>query len=245
MAEGETLEFGVQAMDNDGTASLSIENLPDSNFILTWPGGPDACIFWFEPDYIQAGSYQVRFIAVDDGLVADTQEVVINVAEAGNQAPVWSYTLPDTIDVFPSLLFDTTVLATDPEGGAVTLDATPIIPNATWDTLNSEGTYSFTADVGQVGSVFEILFIATDPLGVADTMITHLAVQSVYLRGDTDANGLYTLNDVVYLSSFIFREGPSPHPVETADVDGSGAVNVSDVVYMVNFLYNAGPRPPQ
>ncbi|MCK4607325.1 MAG: hypothetical protein KAU35_08530 [candidate division Zixibacteria bacterium] len=243
MDEGDTLAFWVRSHDDDGISTMSVENLPDSNCLLDLPVDSVA-MFEFRPDYIQAGQYFVSFIAIDDNLAADTLVIEINVAEAGNQAPVWSTPLPDTIDVFVSIAFDTTVSATDPEGGGVILEATPIIPNASWDTANGEGIYAFTPAVDQAGSVYQVLFIATDELGVADTMITHFNVTSA-LRGDTDSDDVYTMNDVVFLAAYIFRSGPAPHPLESGDADMSGAVNVADIAYMINFLYNFGPRPPQ
>ncbi len=223
---------------------LSVEGLPDSNYTLYYPVVDSMVVFEFWPDYVQAGQYLVSFIAVDDDLAADTLVIEINVAEAGNQAPVWSTPLPDTIDVFVGIFFGTTVSAIDPEGSGVTLEATPVIPNATWDTANGEGIYALLPDVDQAGSVFQVFFIAADELGLADTVITHFNVSNS-MRGDTDSDDVYSMNDIVFLSAYVFRGGPAPHPIASGDADMNGSVNVADIAYMINFLYNFGPRPPQ
>ncbi|MEA3296947.1 MAG: hypothetical protein U9R56_03705, partial [candidate division Zixibacteria bacterium] len=243
LMEGESLNFSVQALDDDGIATLTVENVPDSNCSIVQPTD-DAIMFSFNPDFIQAGQYLISFIAVDNDMAADTQIVEINVSEAGNQAPVWSITLPDTTDVFVGILSETIVSAVDPEGEAVTLEATPVVTNATWDTTGGEGTYAFTPAAVQIDSVYEVLFIATDPTPIVDTMITHFRVLTS-MRGDVDGNELYTINDVIFLAGYVFREGPDPNPLEAGDVDLSGTINVADVAYMVNYLYNFGPRPPQ
>ena len=241
--EGSSLVFGVQAFDDDGTASLSVENLPAANALINQPTA-DILLFDFSPDYTQAGSYQVRFIALDNGLAADTQLIDIDVIEVGNQAPVWSFTLPDTVDVFATISFDTTVSATDPEGQTVTVNASPVVRNAAWLPAGSEGTYVYAPEPDQIDSLYEVTFTATDDLALTNTMITVFRVNA-FMRGDADANSMYSINDVIVLAGYIFRASTDPNPMEAGDVDLSGTVNVADVAYMVNFLYNAGPRPPQ
>ncbi|MCK4462452.1 MAG: hypothetical protein KAW46_11650, partial [candidate division Zixibacteria bacterium] len=243
ITEGQTFSLNAQAVDDRDIPTLVVENLPDSNYTLDQPSN-DMAIFSFTPDFTQAGQYFLSYIATDNDMAADTQIIEINVAEAGNQPPVWSVTLPDTIDVFVDFPWIQALTATDPEGTPVTLEATPVITNATWDTTGGVGTYYFAADFGQVGQVYEISFIATDSSGLVNTMITHLNVVSL-LRGDVDGDNKYTLNDIVVLASYIFRGGAAPNPMDAGDADMSGTVDVADIVYMINFLYHAGPRPPQ
>ena len=243
ITEGQTITLNAWAVDDRDIPTLVVENLPDSNYTLDQPSS-DIATFSFTPDFTQAGQYFLSFIATDNDMAADTQIIEINVGEAGNQPPVWSITLPDTIDVFVTFPWIQALTATDPEATPVTLEATPVIANASWDTTGGVGTYYFAPDFNQVGEVFQVSFIATDGTGLADTMITNLNVVSM-LRGDIDGNNKYTLNDVVLLAGYIFRGGEAPDPMDVGDADMSGAVDVADIVYMINFLYHAGPRPPQ
>ena len=242
--EGETLAFNVQAVDPDGTIpTLQVENLPDSNYSVSQPSA-DIAIFMFTPSFTQAGLYQISFIAEDDSLAADTQIVEINVVDAGNQPPAFSFILPDTVPVWTTILYDTTIEAFDPEGYDIVLEAFGLPANSTWDTTGGVGSFAFTPDNAQIGSVYPVQFVVTDITSASDTMTCHFVVSS-FLRGDTDANSKYTVNDIVVLAAYMFRGGPEPAPLESADSDGSGEVNVADLAYIVNFMYHAGPRPPQ
>jgi len=246
ITEGDSLVFTVTADDPDGPApTLSAENLPDSNAtfeLILYNYGT----FSFYPDYLQAGQYLPRFIAVDSLGLADTQVVEINVAEAANQPPSFTTILPDTIEVFAGIQHDTTVQATDPELDSIVLAAVFTWPDANFvDHGDGTGTFTCIPDLGNVGSVYQVVFTATDnPGGAADTIITHYHVNS-FARGDVDGNTKYTMNDIVFLISYLFRGGAAPTPIEAGDVDQSGAINVSDIAYLVNYLYNSGPRPPQ
>jgi len=243
ISEGEYFELSAQAVDDQGSPNLRVENLPDSNYTLFQPTA-SVITFEFTPDFTQAGQYFLSFIATDNQAAADTAVIEINVTDAGNQPPVWSETLADTIDVFVGFPWTQVLTATDPESTPVTLEAAPVPTNASWDTTGGVGTYYFDPDFTQVGQVFQVAFIATDGTALTNVMVIHLSVQNL-LRGDIDGNDKYTLNDVVILAGYIFRSGEAPYPMAAGDADMSGTVDVADIVYMINFLYHAGPRPPQ
>jgi hypothetical protein len=246
ITEGDSLVFDVAAADPDGpdpildTADIPINATWQLN--LTYWG-----TFKFYPDYSQAGQYFPQFIAIDNEGLADTQVIEINVAGVGNQPPSFTTTLPDTIDVYVDIQHLTDLVAVDPDLDSIVLDAVHSIPvGANFvDNGNGTGTFAYTPEVTEIGSVFQVIFSATDyPAGIADTIITHYRVNT-FKRGDTDNDNKYTMNDIVLLINFLFRGSVAPEPLEAGDVDQSGAINVSDVAYLVNFLYNSGPRPPQ
>lgn len=64
-----------------------------------------------------------------------------------------------------------------------------------------------------------------------------------HLCGDSDANGLINISDVVYLIAYIFNQGPEPQPYEAGDVDCNSLVNISDAVYLVSFIFGSGLPP--
>ncbi|MGB2696492.1 MAG: tandem-95 repeat protein, partial [Candidatus Zixiibacteriota bacterium] len=75
--EAQTLEFRVSAADPDGDALiLSAEDVPTNAAFVD--SGNGAGSFIFNPDYDQAGGYNVRFIA-SDGTLADSELVAITV----------------------------------------------------------------------------------------------------------------------------------------------------------------------
>jgi hypothetical protein len=247
ITEGDSLVFTVVAADPDGPApTLSTANFPAN---ATWlPGAQNFGTFRFYPSYVQAGQYFPKFIVTDNQGLADTQIIEINVAEAGNQRPYFTTNLLDTIEVFAGVQTVTNVVANDPDLDLMILTASPILAGAKFDISstpgNIKGTYTYTPAMGDIDSVYTVTFIVTDPAAAADTLITHYRVHG-FLRGDTDSDYKYTMNDIVYLNNYLFRNGPEPEPLESGDVDHSGEINVSDITYLINYLYKSGPRPPQ
>jgi len=165
--EGDSLSFGVSATDPDGTIpTLSITTTlpPNAAFVDSGNGHGS---FSFKPTYLQAGLYQLNFRA-SDGLLHDDENVLIQVREAGNQAPILA-TLPDTLGVLEGNQVLLLLSATDPESQAITLTLTPAVPNAALaDSGNGKGLFSMTPDFCQADTL-DLSFIATDALGAADT----------------------------------------------------------------------------
>ncbi|MDD4052603.1 MAG: tandem-95 repeat protein, partial [candidate division Zixibacteria bacterium] len=92
VAEGANLNFNATATDVDGTTpTLSAVDVPANATFVN--NGDGTGTFNFDPDYTQAGGYDVTFIATD-GVLADTEIVTITVTDGGNQAPVVS-DIPD------------------------------------------------------------------------------------------------------------------------------------------------------
>jgi uncharacterized delta-60 repeat protein len=68
-------------------------------------------------------------------------------------------------------------------------------------------------------------------------------VQTHFLRGDANGDGVVNVADIVYVVNFLYRGGDPPVSVEAGDANCDGIVNVADVVYLVNYLYKGGPPP--
>ncbi len=69
------------------------------------------------------------------------------------------------------------------------------------------------------------------------------SVSTFRARGDTNADGIIDVADVVYLLNYLFKGGPAPVPLWTADTNGDDLVEVADVVYLLNYLFKGGPPP--
>jgi len=246
--EGETVYFRVVADDGDGSTppTLSVTGMPDSNATFDYDGTIGE--FTFNPDFTQAGSYLITFTVVDELGASISADVQIDIIEAGNQSPSFASEIrqmEDTLHVPVGQTYEIFVSPTDPELDPISIEAFPIIEGASF-VDNGDGTaiYQFTADSSYMDSVIEVTFVATDyPAGATDTLVTYSLVVS-YLRGDLDDNNKFTMNDIAYLISFLFRDGPSPNVEETADVDGDGSVNIGDVSYLIYYVYYYGPQPP-
>ncbi|MBI5267821.1 MAG: hypothetical protein HY851_11380, partial [candidate division Zixibacteria bacterium] len=244
IVEGTTLTFTVTASDPDGGSITSFTSsaLPAN---ATFTGTLTSKVFTFRPSFTQAGNYGVTFTAIKTGGLTTSQIVNITVTDAGNQSPIFSTVLADTLNCPVNVMTQLVVRATDPELSPITLTETPVIINSSWvDSTNGTGVFSYFPDNLDLGSLNRVTFIARDPLGAADTLSTVLRVVS-FLRGDVDNNSRYTMNDLAYLITYLYRGGPPPTTMETADVDRDGSANISDVTYLINFLYLNGPRPPQ
>lgn len=65
-----------------------------------------------------------------------------------------------------------------------------------------------------------------------------------YICGDINGDDKINLLDPVYLTAYLFKNGPAPDPLERGDVDCSETVpDLNDLVYIVNYIFNQGPEP--
>ncbi|MBN1422900.1 MAG: hypothetical protein JXP34_29250 [Planctomycetes bacterium] len=65
-----------------------------------------------------------------------------------------------------------------------------------------------------------------------------------FVRGDVDADGVYTIGDAIAFLSFLFGGaaiGPCP---DAADADDDGTYTLGDGVFILNYLFASGPEPP-
>ncbi len=65
-----------------------------------------------------------------------------------------------------------------------------------------------------------------------------------FLRGDVNGSGTIELGDVVYLITYLYKNGPTPIPLLAGDVNCNDTVELGDVVYLISYLYKGGPPPP-
>jgi hypothetical protein len=244
ITEGAALTFSVTASDPDGGSitALSVTPLLTST---SFSGALPTRTFTFMPNFLAAGTYDFTFTATKTGGLTSSQIVHIVVTEAGNQNPIFSTVLADTINCPVNILTRIVVRATDPDLNSITITGLPIVINGSYlDSLNGTGVYNYLPDNLDLGAINRITFIARDPSLAADTVTTVLRV-TAFLRGDVDNNAKYTMNDLAYLIGYLYREGPVPASMVASDVDRDGGVNIGDVTYLINFLYLNGPRPPQ
>ncbi|MFH1701310.1 MAG: FlgD immunoglobulin-like domain containing protein [Candidatus Zixiibacteriota bacterium] len=176
--ENDTLTFFVVATDpNSIGVVLSADSMPtNSDFIYD---GGDTAIYRFRPDYTQAGTYNVYFMAYD-GLFTDTAIVGITVTEIGNQQPEF---IPlDSQAVAEGEILNFTVSASDPEGADVHLFMLDTLPNSTFD--ESTGEFTFIPGPTQAG-IYDVEFLATDSIdGSPDYASSKLTVTITVNEGD-------------------------------------------------------------
>jgi hypothetical protein len=238
--EGGTLTVGITGFHPGG---LSIEifgqNLPLNSTLAGFGGSK---VFRFTPSYVQAGIYTVLFYA-SDGVMADSEYVTITVTEAGNQAPYFQSTFPDTQIVAVGDSIMNHIVAIDPDLGALVLTCFNPPPNTVFvDSGNGRGSTKFKPSAGQVWATYLFRYYVTDPAGAADTMRKWIRVVA-FMRGDSNNDGIVNIADISYLISYVFRGGPAPGVLEAADANNDALVNVSDALFLVNYIFRSGPPP--
>ena len=244
--EGENVTFYVGVLDEDAVVapSLRAENMPSSNATFIYSSSTRIAQVSFTPDFTQAGTYLVSFIATDDRSAVDTGIVQIDVIEAGNQPPGFEQTLPDTLLVPSTHQYEIAITPYDPEHDSLTIEVSPMLPGASWvDQGDGVWIYSFTPGSDEIGSVYELTFIVTDyPSLATDTLIVHPRIVA-FLRGDIDADNVYSIKDIAFLIDYLFRDGQEPPVLEAADVDTNGSVTLSDISYLIYYMFRSGPQP--
>ena len=155
VAEGQTLQFTVSAIDADGdTLFYSATNLP--------PGAtfnPFTRVFTWTPDFMQEGNYpNVEFTVTDDGnpMELDTELITITVGNV-NRAPVFDPL--GSQEVLEEQLLTFNVNATDPDGDAFVLSAENLPSGSSFD--SQAGTFSWTPTLSQAGN-YVVTFKTTD-----------------------------------------------------------------------------------
>ncbi len=242
VVEGDTLEFGIHASDVDlDSIILDTLNVPlNAAFVDSGNGGGS---FTFTPDFTQADTYYVTFIA-EDTVGATDSEVVEIVVQNVNRPPV--LILDPLIDSTDVIVGDTCILhlwSTDPDGQSLTL-STDILPTNSdfYDSGNGSGLFRFYPRHMQEDSVYHVTFIASDTF-LADSQTVAMRVIITHVPGDANGDGSVNVGDVVYLVTYLYRNGPAPLPEDAGDANCDGPINVGDVVYLVSYLYRGGPPP--
>ena len=67
----------------------------------------------------------------------------------------------------------------------------------------------------------------------------------VFLRGDTDGNGIYTLGDAVQVLERLFagREEFTSGCDDAGDSDDNGVFTIGDAIWLLNYQFAGGPPP--
>jgi hypothetical protein len=49
--------------------------------------------------------------------------------------------------------------------------------------------------------------------------------------------------DIIFLISYLYKDGHPPDPIERGDANCDGAVDIGDVIFLINYLFKDGPAP--
>jgi hypothetical protein len=233
VTEGATLGFTVTATDVDGTTpSFSAEGLPTNATLVDNVNG--SANFSFTPDFTQAGSYNVRFIA-SDGVLTDSELVVITVTESGNIAPVFAAIGDFIVNEGDSLVV--TVTATDADGGSVypALSVSTTLEHFTFvDNHNGTGRLVYRPNYYSSG-LDTINFFATDygtpqRTTTAISAVTTVEVNQAPAFVQVPAHGVAVGDSLI----FTIQASDSTDPVSTHRVILSGISLPSNATFVDN-----------
>ena len=71
-----------------------------------------------------------------------------------------------------------------------------------------------------------------------------IEVQASFVRGDSNADDVLNLVDMVYTLNYLFTLGVAPPCLDAADTNDDGAINLVDVIDLGNHLFVFAPPPP-
>jgi len=65
-----------------------------------------------------------------------------------------------------------------------------------------------------------------------------------FTRGDANDDGVITLADAIFVTKYLYAQGPTPLPeVDSGDARCDGRVNILDAVFLINHVLRGGPAP--
>jgi hypothetical protein len=77
---------------------------------------------------------------------------------------------------------------------------------------------------------------------IINTIVEYaILIDVLHYRGDVNRSGSVELGDIVFLISYLYKDGPPPIPLSTGDVNCDGVVSLGDMVFLISFLYRGGP----
>jgi hypothetical protein len=235
--------------DEDGDFDLAIAN-PDSDKVsVLWNNGNGA--FWPHTFYSVGDGPQSLFCADLDGdgdadiatanNLSDNVSVLLN---NGNR--VFSSPSDFAVGDGPTSIFGADL---DADGDIDLVTANGNSDNISLLLNNGDGT--FAPHVVLPAGDYPFAVFVADLEGDGDLDLTtanrnsdNLSILLNFLRGDCNGDGVIALGDVVYLITYLYKNGPAPIPLQAGDLNCNGVVDLGDVVYIITYLYKAGPPPP-
>jgi hypothetical protein len=64
-----------------------------------------------------------------------------------------------------------------------------------------------------------------------------------FTLGDATRDGIINLADAIYILNYLFKDGPAPDPLATADVNCDQTVNMADALCLLIYLFRDGDPP--
>ena len=167
--ENQLLSLLVKAHDPDSNSSnpqypvLRAEFVDSAGYTFN-DNGNGTGEFFFRPNFVQSGIYNVDFVATDSGGLFAIEPFQLTVFDAGNQPPNLD-PIPDAT-ILERTTFELGITAMDPDTTKPALSPGVLPANAQFfDSGNGAGAFTFTPDETQYGDSsldYPVWFYATD-----------------------------------------------------------------------------------
>jgi hypothetical protein len=174
--ENATLTFPINATDADGdTITYSVQQLP--------PGATFASPFVWTPDYDDAGTYQVTFVA-SDGSLSDSETVTITVNNI-NRPPAAANDSAVTDEDTDITTGNVLTNDTDGDGDTITVATFTQASHGTV-AYNGDGTFTYTPAANYNGND-SFTYTVSDGNGGTDTATVQLSITAINDSPDISA----------------------------------------------------------
>ncbi len=204
--ENAALSFTINATDPDSEPITYLaQNLPSGATLDAQTGD-----FAWTPSYIQAGSYQVRFIASDDNS-HDSETITITVSNV-NRPPVLGAISDPSVD--ENNLLNISVSATDPDGQTLTYSVSGLPAGAAF----ASQTFTWTPSYDQAGN-YAVTFTADDGQD-QDSQVVTITVINVNRAPVFTAIG----------NKSVWSDDPLTFTIDATDPDGDAVTYSADTV---------------
>lgn len=233
VSSGDAITLNIKATDpNGGTPEITASNLPSDAIFMDMQDGT-ARLLWTPTSSDEGKTFSVE-ITASDGELKDTGIIKINVTQGGvsNHPPVWQSCLSQTANViYVEEIFAFTLIATDPDGDALTLTMASTLPGANF-TDNGDGTglFSWRPMDSQVGS-HSVEFIAVDEQSNEVSLLCEISVlkkdEACHILPSYEYTKAVDLTDKLDLHSY-------SRAVAVEDVNGDGSNEI--IVVYENYL---------
>ncbi len=235
------VSYRVEIDDDPAIGSPDISAAPtDNKFSWTTLAIADGEYYWrvkaFRPSTDDSTEYSVIWSFILD---TETPAAAVPVSPSGGEI---------IIDSLPTLVWSgTTNKEGSPEYFGVELSDDPAFGDGSFlfDTTvaSTESSVTVTMPLPHEGW-FYWRVNAFDQAGNESGFSDAANFEFVrYICGDADGDLNVIVSDAVFIVNYIFKGGPAPMPLESADVNLDGMINVGDAVYIINYIFKGGPPP--
>ena len=201
-----------------------------------WPND-NRMLFTYASILLAAGREEDRFyLRYNVGELNDWEGFDQPIGFALGDDFIW----PDTQAVY-AREFERALVIVNPTPETVTIDPARKYPGIRYQafvdrTVNRDGWVGLgpesSSPITLAGRTAAILFVAD---GLAPRL---------FMRGDTNDDGVNNLSDAMFILNHLFFGGPSLRCLDAADVNDDGIVNIADPGYLLKYLFTGEMEDP-